>query len=399
MNHFSPRARRTEFYVSLTCTLLFTLFSVSYLFMLHGWSLSSLHVMLSEGKTAYSPFWGAVIITVVLWLVQWGARLFARFRNGWQAVAYFPAYLGLTVLSSVHPDVAEDGQRFSVTFADGLWWWTLLLLALFIGLSVVCRRLAGRNRSGKTAGYQQQIIPCLLTLIAFSYLTGMVGNNNEIFHNELALEQAIRQHRPEEVMTIGRKSLHNSRTLSALRARALSETDSLGCHLFTFPQWDRADGLFFDESRGAVSPLTNADLYRYLGGKPRIANETPVHYLHRLCTEYVAATDTVDTVSHKAIDYYLCALLLDRQLNAFVQAFHTYYDGGLPLPRHYQEALLLHEEREKSVAKEEEVSPEVRSRYEAFKEMQAEYEDPIPQQNYTRRKFGDTYWWYFWYGE
>jgi hypothetical protein len=55
--------------------------------------------------------------------------------------------------------------------------------------------------------------------------------------------------------------------------------------------------------------------------------------------------DTVymtDTLSIRGLaDYYLCALLLDRELGQFSSSLPLYYDGEHALPLHFREAMAI----------------------------------------------------------
>lgn len=396
MEKISAHTRQNAYWCAFICTLLFALFSISYL-MLQGEAIRSVHHTLAEGKTIYSPVYGACIITVILCLLQWGLNKITRFRHSWIAVSYFPAFLLLTVLSCIYPSTTGNGQSFVLCFYNGLGWWCFAGLMLYILLNIVYRKYIF-SRITKS-GFQQLLIPNLLVMITYTYTTGYIGNNNELLYNELSIAQCIQTNQYDRALSIGKKSLHNSHTLTALRAFALSQTDSLGQSLFRYPQSDGSEGLFFKESKGATSSLTNADIYSHLGGIPRKDNETPVHYLRKVCE---------NGGSHKTLDYYLCTLLLERQLEAFVAALDTYWEEEDSLPCHYQEALLIHEQRmiaPKDKASQvptgyfAQISPYVRQCYEAFKNLQEDYPQAILQRNYTRRKYGDTYWWYYHYGE
>lgn len=397
-----PQARRNHSAVSAICALLFIAFSIAWLYLLQGNALQTIHTQLSGGKTAYSPLWGAVMLTVMMMLVRWGLNVFTRFRRAWLAVSYFPAYLMLILLSGFSPCTDADGHFVLHTY-PGLWGCMFVAVLLYSALALFYKR---HFSTYATWRFQAMLLPNLLVMIAFTYATGFIGNSNEIYHHELAISQSIKSGHPERVFHIGRKSLHNSHTLTALRAYALSQTDSIGNWLFRFPQAGGAEGLFFNEANGEVSIITNADLYAHLGGTPRRKGETSVAYLRRLCEN--------NHGNHKALDYYLCALLLARQLPAFVQTLDTYYDqDSTLLPRHYQEALILYRLQqgiESRVTEDDEaeaplltdtlaVSPAVASRYQAFTALQQEYQLQSHRNNYTRRKFGDTYWWYYWYGE
>lgn len=395
----SLQARRHTQAAGAICALLFATFSIAYLYLLHGDVLQALHASLSEGKTTYSPLGGAVMLTVVIMAVRWGLNLLTRFRHRWMALSYFPAYLSLVILTGVSPGTDAESGTFALRPYPGLWGWVIVALILYTALALFYRRHIVR---GTVRGLLPVMLTALPVMTGFTLFTGFAGNNGQLFHHELSLAQSIRGGHPEQVFVTGRKSLHSSRTLSALRTYALSLTDSLGSRLFTFPLSDRAESLFFDESEGAVSPVTNADICAHLGGTPRRDRETATRYLMRLCRT---------TGGRASLDYYLCALLLDRQLEPFIRTLDEYYDGEpSALPRHYQEALSLYRRQHHietltppgegplhtdSLA----VSPAIATRHQAFTDLQHRHQREAHRANYTRRTFGDTYWWYFWYGE
>lgn len=235
------------------------------------------------------------------------------------------------------------------------------------------------------------MIPNVLTLIIFIYFVGAIGNHNEVFHNELKMAHAIKDNDYEKALKIGIKSPHSSQTLTAMRALALSSIDSLGQRLFFYTQENGANGLFIDEREGKRSTITNDSIYKHLGGIDRKYNEPAVNYLRRICES--------DTASSHARDYYLCALLLERQLSVFNQALKTYYNQDEMLPRHYLEALILLHDKEKKGIQTITTDSLIIKDYDAFKSLQQSYDEEELKSNYTRRKFGNTYWWYFWYGE
>ena len=64
--------KRAARILTVACGLLFSIFSIVYLFVLQKDVVGALHYSLSQGKTHYSPLAGAIIITVVLLVFRWG---------------------------------------------------------------------------------------------------------------------------------------------------------------------------------------------------------------------------------------------------------------------------------------------------------------------------------------
>lgn len=371
--------------ITALCSIIFLSFSFVWLYKGEGEALRCLHYTLSGGMTTYSPLCGALIITALLWLLQWGLNMLMRFARSLSALAFFPAYLILTLLSCINPDTSgADTSHFAVSIDKVYLWGGGLFFIFYLIAGFFNRKLQNRaNREKK----QNVIIPNVLILIVFTYITGFVGNTNEVFHNELAVAQAIREGDFDKALQKGIKSPHHSRTLTALRALALSHTHTLGEKLFAYPQTEGAEGLFLDEADGAISMVTNDDICNHLGAHPKMAGETVMTYLDRMCR--------ADSASHEAREYYLCALLLEKELDIFQQALPLHYrETDKSLPRHYQEALLLKDSAGEMLV----TDSTVRSRFGEFMALRDQYPDPVVQNNHIRRQFGDTYWWYYYYG-
>lgn len=390
MNLHQASSHRHPLILSLVCGLIFASFSFVYLYLFQGELLLNLYHTLSQGANSYSPFWGAFIITVVLCIVQYGLNLLTKFRNSWLAMSYFPAYLFLSFITCLHP-AEYDLMGFNLHFTHH--WWLFLIAILLYGLIIrIYRKDFYSSTSSKSL--TELLIPNLITLIFYSFTTGSVGNSHIVFHHELQVAKCIRQGEYEKVLEIGSKSLQYSQTLTALRAYALSHIDSLGQCLFRFPQTNASNGLFMDEEKGKVSRVTNNQIEQYLGGASRKKGELIIDYLKTLSSS--------DSLSRSHVhDYYLCALLLEKELEEFHQVLlREYATNDLSLPRHYQEAVCLYQQvtgKESSLANR--CSQWIQARYRSFVELQQSHPDFIPQRNHTRRKFGDTYWWYYVYGE
>lgn len=383
-NVYRPRYQRVT---AAVCSLLFLSFSFSYLYMMQGELVRCLCEETFGGRISYSPLWGAVAITLFLWMVRWVLNLFTRWEGIGMAFSYFPAYWALAFLTCVSPVTSAAGVS---SLGWPHWSWFLVALGGYFLVSLVCKYR--RQTSGKR-GLLETLIPNLLILILLSCATGSVGNSNELLHHELRVARFLREQRYDDALLVGKKSLHNTPVLTALRALALSHMGEMGGSLFEYPQGYGADGLFFPEGESGVCGLADADIEEHLGGFPRKDSESVTDYLNRLYEADSVATSCV-------ADYYLCALLLERQLPRFHQVLLQYWPADKALPRHYQEALLVYQQQAEVASSLAALcTSETKERYKAFLQLQDRYELPLHRNNYTRRKFGDTYWWYYSYGE
>ena len=86
--------------ITALCSIIFLSFSFVWLYKGEGEALRCLQYTLSGGMTTYSPLYGALIITALLWLLQWGLNMLMRFTQSLSALAFFPADLHLQINGS-----------------------------------------------------------------------------------------------------------------------------------------------------------------------------------------------------------------------------------------------------------------------------------------------------------
>ncbi len=369
--------QRTARILSGMCGVLFVAFCFVYLWVLQRNVVSALHYVLSQGRTHYSPLIGAVIITLILYLIAKGMDCWMGLKGPLRPLAYFPSCLLLGALTNVHAGIFH-GEGMSLKC---LWF-----LLAYVGIWAWQRN--ARSREEEESSVWITLNSNLAILLLLFLMTACIGNTNVNFHHSLAVEQAIRDRDVAAARRVGAKSLETDRTLTALRAYALSLEGTMGEYLFAYPQPYGADGLLLDP-RSRETLYTHADsLYVYLGAKPR-AGEKTTDYLERICRE--------GTGKYTALDYYLSALLLDRELERFASAVEKYYFRQEPLPRYYREALLLYRRLHPQAAASASEEADLAQRWDEFLSYKERFSSPAEEKNRMRQAYGDTYWWYYLY--
>ncbi|MBO5251886.1 MAG: hypothetical protein J6B31_07850 [Bacteroidaceae bacterium] len=212
-----------------------------------------------------------------------------------------------------------------------------------------------------------------------------MGNTNMYFHQELAMESAIRKGDYQQAYRVGENVKAPTRTMTALRAYALSQEQKLGEELFAYAQPYRAEGLRFDGANERILRMNNDSLSVYWGDAPR-KDEKAVDFFARLCKE--------ETGSYKVLDYYLSALLLDKRLHTFVRDYKAMYLVEDSVPVHYREALFLYEKLFSSshIEQTDSILEKRWQRYEQLKQLKSDRTEELPD---LQREFGNTYWWYY----
>lgn len=376
---FIDRATARSLWV--VCGLFFSIFSFIYLYVFQENVITALHYALAHGKTEYSTFAGAIVLTLVLWMVQWGINLLLRFKGLLGAVSYFPSFLLLGVLTDIDYSIGH-GEAINST-----WSWLLpTVLISYTVISLLVRNiLIACTRDVKRL--PKLLFGNLSTLVLGAIMTLTIGNSNLNFHHELAIEAAIKEHQWEVAREVGKNSLETTRTLSALRAFALSNEGSLGEYLFAYPQNYKSDGLLIEKNSSRTIYFTADTLYTYLGASPK-NNESTAAYLDRAFQS--------DEGRYTVADYYLCALLLDKKLDLFAAELANITFEEEDLPRYYEEAVLLYQQKD-STYRQTTCNSELSERLTQFLERKKGFVSLTEEKNRMRREYGDTYWWYFFY--
>lgn len=375
-NSFHKKAARIMIVV---CGLLFSVFSFVYLYVFQREMLEALHYSLAHGKTHFAPAVSAIVITLILLLLRWGVNSLLGLKGYVRALSYVPSFLVLGALTDVGRDVYTSSYH-------SYWVWLLpLLVIVFIGVTYWLRGVfrIRLNQEDNTMGI---VNGNLFILLVLCVMTVLCGNSDRSFHHELQAEYYLRNRDYGRAMQVGEKSLEASRTFTALRGMAMARTGSMGDRLFDYPQYYRSDGLFFPDDSLQTLRYTNDSIYYLLGARPYKGEDRNV-FLRNICYK--------GTGKYTSLDYYLSALLLDKNLEEFATAVNDFFEPEDTLPRFYREAMVLyHSQRSDSVALAARDSSCVR-RFMEYKEKGKEYVSAKERENWLRRHYGNTYWWYF----
>ena len=84
-------------FIHIVCSVLFFLFTFSYLFFFQADVMTVTQHLASGGQTFYNPLLGAILITIVLKLLQIGVSSLIRLTKRGYALTYFPSFLFLTI--------------------------------------------------------------------------------------------------------------------------------------------------------------------------------------------------------------------------------------------------------------------------------------------------------------
>ncbi len=416
MNHNHAVPRRTAGAVRYSCGILFFLFTFCYLYFLQGYLLAEVQYVFSRGVTTYELLPGALVIACVLLAVQWIVARCVRTPDFAHALTYIPSFALLGALS----DFSEQSIARSTI---GAWMWIApLMLAAFPLAVCAARRVeAGMRAAAETHDAAAVLWRNYLAMMAMMLLCGSFHADTDVYLYELKTERLILRGRYGEACRVGEKSLLSSRRLSNLRAHALAQQDLLGERLLDYPQEYGADGLLCVADTDARHYRFGADAIclslgalcgRSVASAERYYELLTAHLqrsrdsLEAVDSARLAASDSLlrdhrvrlrrlETSERHLRDYRLCHLLLAKNLAAFRAAYTpdtAYADtsgGGwrARTPRVYREALAMAAPGLADTA--------TLARYGDYRLMRDTLPDPVVRANLTRRKYGNTYWWYY----
>ncbi len=375
--------KRLQRVVALFCATLFALFSFLFVAVYQSPLLEVLYDYVATGKLDYNGYLVAAVISPLLTLLALWLNRIAKFQREWTAMAYLPSVLLLAFITDIDRSLYVGGRSSTS-------WIVIFSVAMFVyvALAFVLQRVLFEKIKNLAMSTNRMIWRNLILFVIMFCLAGTLSNGEENFKREALVASRYKGGDAEGALAVGYKSLDASRELTAMRAYILAKENSLGERLFEYPQLYGAEGLLpFAQQTSPLSPDTVATLL----GDTIKENENTLGYLRRLAY--------ADTLALAARDYYLSALLLEKEVIEF-EAELTRMCGSYradSLPKHYREALLLLKEfsSEYQLNLEDSV---LNSKFRSLREVESKYDDALMRNNYVRKAFGRTYWWYFLYG-
>ena len=380
MKYTNPLIRNIARRISILCAIYFALFTFLYLYVLERDILAQTQFQLSEGTTLYHPLLAALLCTSLLTLLgSFLGLLFQWLPLRMKASAWFLPFELVGGLSHwCFPQFGDASNPPS---------WGSLLAILFVYLLwlLVVRQFP--DSAKEKENFVTYAWPNALQLILCTMLTVGISNTDAHLHHTLAAGRYLSEGRYGRALHEARWEEQPSRQLTAITALCLSETGQLGERLFAYPQPYGSEGLL---------PRLSDTLMVY--NLPLMAG----HHLGYKKGDQTATTVFLQVLSGMpktrpaARDYLLCAHLLDRNLEDFVQAVK---DNELvldSLPRHYSEALILYQHTypEKAPIY---TNDSLALCFEVFQDMLHEKGTKAEREFEVRHHFGASYWTYFYF--
>ena len=298
--------------IRVVCAIVFLTFVFSYVYCYQSDVLALAQHVWSGGETHFDSMIGAVLITVVLYIIHLGVCTTVRLPHRAFALSFAPSLILLGVLSSA---TLQPDNSVSVLYAAIVACVFLVLIGFAMKLlsdyaPCESKLHGGTSLLSLVAWYNYGLLATLF------FVTFCMGNNDRYMHSVLKMEHNIMEGHYEPALDVAKNEGDASMTM--LRAFALSRQNELGERLFEYPVSGGSRALFPLKGTTRTMLMPDSLVWRNLGGYPR-EEVKDVKYFLRILQKQNMARPSVD-------DYMLTAYLLDKDLCGFAREIVKVYD-------------------------------------------------------------------------
>ena len=368
--------------VRTVCAIVFLLFVAIYVFFYQEDTLALTQHILSGGATIYSRVIGGIIITVVLALLHFTTAKVMRTKPLCiYALSCFPSLYILAMLTDFDTSQPLSPWRWwaiLMPLAAAVWWGVVY----FLGELLRYRCSDIRHEEG----YLARTLGCNIFILAAMMIgVGLLSNSNDITHYRLRMERLLMHGEYAKALEVGKASDKTDASLTMLRVFALAHEGRLGDELFKYPVRGTSASIVPELSDGKMLMLSPDSVYRMLGAIPRHGQTTK---------NYLKAIVKSGQATKAAIEYQLCGMLIDKDLDGFVNLLMKTHKIDDTLPLHYREALILYTHR-RSSPKVVFSNTVMDTDYDDMQRLEAETKSPGERRIQIYKQFSGTYWEYF----
>ena len=368
--------------VRTVCAIVFLLFVAIYVFFYQEDTLALTQHILSGGATIYSRVIGGIIITIVLALLHFTTAKVMRTKPLCiYALSCFPSLYILAMLTDFDTSQPLSPWRWwaiLMPLAAAVWWGVVY----FLGELLRYRCSDIRHEEG----YLARTLGCNIFILAAMMIgVGLLSNSNDITHYRLRMERLLMHGEYAKALEVGKASDKTDASLTMLRVFALAHEGRLGDELFKYPVRGTSASIVPELSDGKMLMLSPDSVYRMLGAIPRHGQTTK---------NYLKAIVKSGQATKAAIEYQLCGMLIDKDLDGFVNLLMKTHKIDDTLPLHYREALILYTHR-RSSPKVVFSNTVMDTDYDDMQRLEAETKSPGERRIQIYKQFSGTYWEYF----
>lgn len=347
VNYHFKSTQRNASIISFLSVLLFVIYSFV-LFICYQSDIVALSHFIESDFVSPSPeaisekAWAGALLTTLLCLIP--ALLLLRcihFPLRLKALALFPSYIILGLITGIAPHSVDSFESEIPIIST-----TLFSIVTFVAIVLSQLYHEDRGEHFPIANYLAPniFISCLGILFAMS-----VTNGDRKLHLQLELSKQMLFGNYEAGIKLLSGETTSSNNIIALQVFALSKQGEMPERMFQIEHLAGSTSLIPDSTPSSLIYQSPELVYAHLGVVPINYKGDATLFLKKaleIKRGRMKLEDGVYKYCHHVkplIDYYLCALLLERNLSQFIQDLPQYYYLDQSLPRHYREAMVLHD--------------------------------------------------------
>lgn len=310
-----------------------------------------------------------------------------------KGMAFLPSYVVLGLMTGVSPS-SNDAWENDIPLV-------LAILFLIVSAGAIFYTQIYREDKGEHAPVFHYLGGNIL-LMCFGMMSCMsLTNTDRHLHLQLHLAKAVlrNDYVLADAITPGETTTSNN--ITSIRVLSLSKQGRLADDLFSIHGLRGSCSLLPDSTPSTLIYHTPQLIYNELQAVPVNFHGEVTPFLQkaverRLCALRDSAATHADSLkSRPLMDYYLCALLLDRDLQSFIKVLPKLYANSDTLPRHYREALAIYYAGDSlSVRFAPDISTD--SIYNDYRRLKnSVYDSPLLQRKACVESYPHTYWNYY----
>ena len=400
MKYHYKSTQHKAIFLYIASFVLFVLYSV-HMYLEHQTEIVALSYFVasspSASATVTSSTWISAFLGTLLCTIP--ALVLSRllyFPLRLKALAFLPSYIILGLITGISPDsVTSTENNIPLLASIAL----LLLSGVLLFLSQVYHEDRGEHAPICNYLGSNVLISCVGMLFCM-----LLTNTDPQLHVQLKLTNGIHHNDHSVVDELPSGETITNSTITSVQILSLSKRGQLADRLFSLPSLKGSKSMLPDTLPASLVYHTPTLVYGHLQAVPvgRVHNATC--FLEKaLERRMVLLSDTSATSADSLraqplIDYYLCALLLDKDLSRFSNEVFKYYKVAETLPEHYREALSLYKSRENEAKlMVEDLSMD--SIFSGYTELMEQHKGNVPlQRKECVRSYPHTYWNYYFFG-
>ena len=397
--HYKATHYKANF-LSMVCFILFIVYSFL-IYQNHQYGIVALTYFiesdfavssLDHSTTRISAFLGTLLSVIPALALLRSLHFPLRFKG----LAFLPSYIILGLITGISPTSVYSSE-IEINIIPPIL--LLLFSSVLIFLTQVYHEDRGEHAPVPNYLGTNIFISCIGMLFCI-----MLTNADRQLHLQLAMADGIHRNDISLLKKMPSGETTSNNTITSIQVLNLSRHGHLADRLFSLPHLNGSASLLPDTMPSSLVYHTPTLVYGHLQAVPVGKFKSVTDFLRKALSRRLAilesdATTNADSLrARPLIDYYLCALLLDRNLEEFSNELPRHYDVNSTLPLHYQEALTICNSKN-NIANPLPSDTAMDSLFASYCALRQRHPDNISiQRKECAWNYPNTYWNYYFFG-